>query len=129
MSAPAELGVLDSGFLLDGQWVCEGRCVEVRRPAQGHVVGRVWWATAEHLQHAIEAAVRTFAQTRRMPSWERRAILERVADRIAATREDWARLIGLDAVRRGPLGNRAAIPGRACGRYHPVQFPAQLGGA
>src|SRR5579884_80502 len=97
MSAPAELGVLDSGFLLDGQWVCEGRCVEVRRPAQGHVVGRVWWATAEHLQHAIEAAVRTFAQTRRMPSWERRAILERVADRIAATREDWARLIALEA--------------------------------
>jgi acyl-CoA reductase-like NAD-dependent aldehyde dehydrogenase len=97
MSAPAELGVLDSGFLLDGQWVCEGRCVEVRRPAQGHVVGRVWWATAEHLQHAIEAAVRTFAQTRRMPSWERRAILERVADRVAATRDDWARLIALEA--------------------------------
>jgi acyl-CoA reductase-like NAD-dependent aldehyde dehydrogenase len=85
------------GFFLDGQWRTEGERVEVRSPADGSVVGATYRAEAEHVEAAIRAAVRTFEVTRRMPTYERERILLHVSAGIEAQREEFARLMALEA--------------------------------
>jgi acyl-CoA reductase-like NAD-dependent aldehyde dehydrogenase len=85
------------GFLLDGSWVTEGEKVGVRAPFDGAVVGETYLATAAHLEQTIAAAVRAFAVTRDLPPDERRKILLAVARGIAEQKEEFARLMALEA--------------------------------
>jgi acyl-CoA reductase-like NAD-dependent aldehyde dehydrogenase len=85
------------GFFLDGKWMTEGEHVEVRSPADGSVVGATYRAGPEHVEAAIRAAVRAFDETRRMPTYERERILNHVSARIEAQREEFARLMALEA--------------------------------
>jgi glyceraldehyde-3-phosphate dehydrogenase (NADP+) len=75
----------------------EGTPVQIRSPFDGSVVGETWNTTADHLEQAIAASVRAFAVTRKMLPEERRAILLQVAQGIADQREEFARLIALEA--------------------------------
>ena len=85
------------GFLLDGEWRAEGEPFEIRAPGDGCVVGASYRASPEHVEAAIRAAVRAFPQVRRMPTYERERILNQVAAGIEAAREEFARLIALEA--------------------------------
>ncbi len=93
----AKTGPKAHGFLLDGRWATEGERVEVRSPADGSVVGVTFRARPEHVEAAIRAAVRAFPATRSMPTFERERILHHVAARLEAQREDFARLMALEA--------------------------------
>lgn len=97
MSTGHEPAPLTSGFLLDGRWICEGELKEVRSPGNHQLVGKVWWARPAHVEAAIQAAQRAFQATRRMPAWQRRQVLERVAEAVETRREEFARLIALEA--------------------------------
>jgi len=87
------------GFLLDGQWLCEGEAFDVLAPYDGQVVATTFRPTPVHLDAAIEAAVRAFETARRLPSCERQRVLRAVAEGIAVRQEEIARTLALEAAK------------------------------
>jgi acyl-CoA reductase-like NAD-dependent aldehyde dehydrogenase len=85
------------GFYLDGKWITEGERFEVLAPYDRAVVGASFRATAAHAEEAVRAAQRAFQITRKMPGYERQAILRTISDGIRSRREDFAQLIALEA--------------------------------
>src|SRR5581483_3198344 len=61
------------------------------------VVGATYRPQAMHIESAIQAAVRAFEVTRRLPSYERQRVLRAVAEGISARREEFATTIALEA--------------------------------
>lgn len=84
-------------FFVAGKWVSEGRPLEVVSPYDGSPAGVTYWATAEQLEQAIRAAVAAFETTRRLPAYERQRVLRAISDSIAARREEFARLMAMEA--------------------------------
>src|SRR5271163_2093677 len=85
------------GFYLDGKWLTEGERFEVLAPYDHAVVGVSYRASAAHAEEAVRAAQREFQITRKMPGYERQAILRAISAGITARREEFARLIALEA--------------------------------
>lgn len=84
-------------FSAGGKWVSEGTPLEVSSPYDSATAGVTYWATAEHLEQAIRAAVTTFETTKRMPAYERQRILRTISDAVAARREEFAHVMALEA--------------------------------
>jgi len=87
----------DFGFLLDGSWHSDGERIEVRSPGTGQVVGTARRATSEYLEAATVAAVRAFETTRRLGAFERQRVLRGISHGIEQHREEFARLVALEA--------------------------------
>src|SRR5271169_2320139 len=85
------------GFYLNGDFVTQGREVVVTSPYDRSVVAVVSEADRDHVEVAIESAVRAFAITRKLPSYQRAAILHKITDGIGARREEFARTICQEA--------------------------------
>ena len=85
------------GFLVDGQWIEGGTPVEVRSPFDGKVVAQVFQGTRENARQAVQAAVRAFEVTRKLPAYERQRVLRHVSAGIAERKEEFARVIALEA--------------------------------
>ena len=90
-----ELGEL--GVVLGGAEVETGDTYEIRSPYDGAPVALVHRAGPGEVERAIAAAATAFETTRHLPSWRREEILEGVAVRIEARREELARTIALEA--------------------------------
>jgi len=86
-----------AGFLVNGRWSSEGVTAEIRTPYDGSVVGRIAMADGVALEEAIQAAVTSFKVTRKMPAYERIGILKHVARGLEERKEEFARLITLEA--------------------------------
>ena len=71
--------------------------IEVRSPYDGRLVAVVHRAGAAGDRGGDRRAVQAFEETRRLPSWRRAEILERIADAIAERRDELARTIALEA--------------------------------
>lgn len=84
-------------FLLDGKWCTDGERIEIHSPGTGHAVGATRRASAAHAEAAIVAAVRAFKTTRRLGGFERQRVLRSIAEGIEKHREDFARLVALEA--------------------------------
>jgi acyl-CoA reductase-like NAD-dependent aldehyde dehydrogenase len=78
---------------LAGDFVAAGTPLEIRNPASGELVATTFQAGPAELETATQAAVDAFSSTRRMASFERRDILDHVADRITAEADELAELI------------------------------------
>jgi acyl-CoA reductase-like NAD-dependent aldehyde dehydrogenase len=89
--------VATHGFYLDGKWLEEGDIVEIRAPYDGAVVARVYQGRREHADAAIAAAVKAFGTTRRLPAFERQRVLRRIADGIHDRRDEFSRMLALEA--------------------------------
>lgn len=85
------------GFFLDGKWRNEGELFEVLAPHDRSVVGTGYRATAAHAEAAVQAAQRAFDTTRKLPSYERQRVLREIAEGIGARREEFSRLLALEA--------------------------------
>ena len=94
-TAAARLG--EFGVLLAGESTRTAVTVDVRSPFDQSLVGVVHLAGAKEIERAIASADRAFAVTRRMPSWQRSQILERIASTISARRDELAETIALEA--------------------------------
>lgn len=70
---------------------------EIRNPYDGTVAGTVEIHDREGLERAIAAAARVFATTSTLPGYERQRVLRMVAEGIAASKEEFARLIAQEA--------------------------------
>ena len=91
----AELG--EYGCFIGGQGIKTGDAIEVRSPYDESLVAIVHRAGSEQIEQAIAAATSAFQLTRKLPSWKRADMLEKVSAGIAARREDFARTIALEA--------------------------------
>jgi glyceraldehyde-3-phosphate dehydrogenase (NADP+) len=79
---------------LAGRWVQSSDVVKIANPARpGEAAGTTYNATAEQYEEAVTAAVAAFEKTRKLPAYERSAALRKIADGIAARREEFGRLI------------------------------------
>ena len=85
------------GYYLDGKWITEGERFEVLAPYDRAVVGASYRATAEHAELAVLAAERAFQITRKSAGYERQAVLRAISEGIGVRREEFARLIALEA--------------------------------
>ena len=86
-------------MLLNGEWVERAARMEVRDPQDDSLVDTVPQANAADMDAAIAAAVCGFERTRRLSVHERRAILTRAADLVAARREEFAYTIAREGIK------------------------------
>ncbi|TQJ12926.1 betaine-aldehyde dehydrogenase [Yimella lutea] len=91
-------------LFIDGEWVdaASGATREITCPADGSAVITVAEAGQDDARRAVEAARRAFDEGpwRDTPSPERAALLHRLADRLAAEKDEVARLESLDTGKR-----------------------------
>ena len=85
------------GFYLTGKWIEEGTPVEIRSPYDGTPLAQVLQGTREHAERAIEAAVRAFGSTRRLPAFERQRVLRSIAQQITTRKEEFARTLAQES--------------------------------
>jgi acyl-CoA reductase-like NAD-dependent aldehyde dehydrogenase len=85
------------GALVAGGDRTSGPLIEIRNPFNNVVVAEVHFGTKLEVEAAIAEAVRSFAATRHLPSWRRADVLENVSKMISTAREDFARMITLEA--------------------------------
>jgi glyceraldehyde-3-phosphate dehydrogenase (NADP+) len=95
--AVAETALGELGIVLDGEDIETGETYEVRSPYDDAPVAVVHRAGPGEVERAIAGALEAFATTRRLRSWQREQVLERVSLAIAEQREDLARTIALEA--------------------------------
>jgi glyceraldehyde-3-phosphate dehydrogenase (NADP+) len=84
-------------MFIGGAWKMAGESLDVTNPYTGKVVGRTFQADAATLEEAVQATVRAFQVMRKLPSYERVAILRKISDGIAAQKEDIARLMAQES--------------------------------
>jgi acyl-CoA reductase-like NAD-dependent aldehyde dehydrogenase len=97
MAQATKIPTMTLGYLLDGRWLKEGEPIEIRAPHDGSVVGVTFRASAQHVEAAIQAAVRAFQETRKVPAYRRQQVLRSVAEGITTRREEFARVMALEA--------------------------------
>jgi succinate-semialdehyde dehydrogenase/glutarate-semialdehyde dehydrogenase len=116
------------GLFIDGKWVpsSSGATLHVTNPFDGSRLGDIPMATDHDLDAALDAADRGFKAWRKVSSWDRAALLRRVADGIRARAEEGARLMTLETGKplpesRGEYGAMADqfdwYAGEACRVY------------
>jgi acyl-CoA reductase-like NAD-dependent aldehyde dehydrogenase len=92
------VGTQPHPILLAGRWVESPDVLTISNPADPtNPAGQTYHATAEQYDTAVSAAVAAFEQTRKLPAYERGAILRTISAGIKARREELARLIALEA--------------------------------
>ncbi|MBX6341780.1 MAG: aldehyde dehydrogenase family protein [Thermomicrobiaceae bacterium] len=84
-------------FYCAGEWRSSGERLEVRNPYNDEVVGVTSFATEQDLEDAIVAAERAFEETKKLQSYQRAEILQRIADGLKEREEEIARLIAMEA--------------------------------
>ena len=89
--------VRTQGFYLQGKWLEEGTPVEIRAPYDGTPLAQVFQGAGEHAERAIQAAVRAFGSTRRLPAFERQRVLRSIAQQIAARKDEFARTLAQES--------------------------------
>ena len=85
-------------IFLAGRWVDSPDPLEVSNPARkDEPAGATYNATDKQYEEAVEAAIRAFEVTRRMPAYERGAILRSISSGIRERREEIARTMTLES--------------------------------
>src|SRR4051794_23641927 len=85
-------------IFLAGRWVDSPDLLEVSNPAKAdQPAGATYNATREQYDEAVEAAIRAFETTRRLPAYERGAMLRSISAGIRDRREELGRLIALES--------------------------------
>jgi glyceraldehyde-3-phosphate dehydrogenase (NADP+) len=85
-------------IFLAGRWVDSPDALEVTNPARpDQPAGATYHATPGQYEEAVQAAVAAFEITRRLPAYERGAILRNISAGIRERREELGRLITLES--------------------------------
>jgi acyl-CoA reductase-like NAD-dependent aldehyde dehydrogenase len=85
------------GCYLAGEWMETGEAVEVRSPFNDELLAIVHRAGPREIEAAIAKATSAFQVTRKLPTWKRADVLEKISAGIAARREELAQTIALEA--------------------------------
>jgi acyl-CoA reductase-like NAD-dependent aldehyde dehydrogenase len=85
-------------IFLAGRWVDSPDVLEIANPAKpGEPAGSTYNATEAQYEEAVEAAVRAFEVTRKLPAYERGRMLREISAGIRDRREELGALIALEA--------------------------------
>jgi acyl-CoA reductase-like NAD-dependent aldehyde dehydrogenase len=84
-------------LLINGEWKESKTVREIKSPYDHSVVGRVHFASTQQVEEALAAADNAFGKTRRLSSYERAAVLEKISQEIKRHREELARSITLQS--------------------------------
>jgi acyl-CoA reductase-like NAD-dependent aldehyde dehydrogenase len=83
---------------LAGRWVESADVLEVSNPARpDEPAGSTYNASDAQYEQAVEAAVRAFAETRRMPAYERGRVLREISSGVKARREELGRTLAIES--------------------------------
>lgn len=93
--ASSEFGTF--GVLVADEWLKTDNPIEVRSPYNGDLVAVVHLGGADLVEKAIQTAHEAFQITRKIPSWKRTEILEKISEGIKANREKFTRAIAMEA--------------------------------
>jgi glyceraldehyde-3-phosphate dehydrogenase (NADP+) len=93
-------------FYLAGAWGRSSKPLPVIGPYDGSVFATTWMAGEAEFERATQAAVDAAPAMRRLPAYERAAILRRAAGEIHARREEFARVLATEAGK--PIRDAAA---------------------
>ncbi len=97
MAQISETSAKEKAFLVDGAWVAEGDPCEVRAPYDGSVLATVYRPRPQQVERAVQASVRAFDVTRKLPAHERQRVLRTVAQSVSDRREEIARTLAQEA--------------------------------
>src|ERR1700719_5199256 len=97
MATQTKVAAKNWGLFIDGKWLNDGEPVEIHSPYDHSVVGEVHQGTAAHAEAAVRAAQRAFETTKKSPSYERKRILNAIAEGIRARHEEFSQLMCLEA--------------------------------
>jgi len=89
--------MIERRIFVAGEWRATGDIHQVRSPSSGEVVARAHRARPSDVEDAINNAARAFELTRVMPTWERTAILGKIAEGMARRRDELVRILALEA--------------------------------
>jgi acyl-CoA reductase-like NAD-dependent aldehyde dehydrogenase len=90
-------GANEYPIFVAGEWQASGELLEVRNPYSGDLIGVTYQASHDQLEQAITGAQKAFGITRKMPTFERVALLEAMATGLKARRDEVARMIASEA--------------------------------
>ena len=90
-------GAKEYPIYVAGEWQAAGEPLAVRNPYSGELIGVTYQASRDQLEQAIVAAERAFEITRKMPTYERVALLKAMADGLKARRDEVAAMISAEA--------------------------------
>lgn len=99
------------GALVNGQWLKTGTAIEVRSPYDNSLVATVHRAGPDEVEQAIQAAHDGFKTIRKIPTWQRAEILEKVSQAIKDHEDDFVKAMALEAGK--PLSAARAEVARA----------------
>ncbi len=85
------------GCYVAGEWIETGDAVEVRSPFDESLVAIIHRAGPPEIETSIAKATSAFQVTRKMPTWKRADVLEKISAGIAARHEELAQTIALEA--------------------------------
>jgi acyl-CoA reductase-like NAD-dependent aldehyde dehydrogenase len=88
---------LELNPFVGGKFVPTSDTYEVRSPYDDELVAVIHRAGPAEIESAIAGACRAFQTTRRLASWQRAEILERISAALAERRDELARTIALEA--------------------------------
>lgn len=94
-----------------GRPVTTGQASHVRNPYDDSLVATVHRAGADQVEQAIAGSAAALQVTRKLPSWKRAEILEKISATIASRLEELSRVIALEAGK--PIKTARAEAGRA----------------
>lgn len=87
-------------LLIDGNWESseDKEAIHITRsPYNGSPVAKIHFASKNQVKKAVDAAHRTFADTKKLPSHKRSAVLEKISSGIECRRDELAHSIALSA--------------------------------
>ncbi|MEZ4523682.1 MAG: aldehyde dehydrogenase family protein [Thermomicrobiales bacterium] len=121
-------------FYCAGEWRNSDNTLEVTNPYSGDVVGVTSVATEQDFEDATEAAVQSFEEMRRMPTYQRADILFKLAEALKERRDEVVDLMTAEAAKpindsrvevdRGVFTLRVAA--EEAQRIHGEQMPLDL---
>jgi acyl-CoA reductase-like NAD-dependent aldehyde dehydrogenase len=88
---------MDFPFYLAGAWARSDRPLPVTNPYDNSLVGTTWLAGDDEFERATAAAAEAAAVMRRLPTYERAAILRRAFEELSARRDEIGRTIAGEA--------------------------------
>jgi len=84
-------------FYCAGEWRTSDQKLEVKNPYNDDIIGVTSFATEEDYEDAVAAAETAFEEMRRLGTYERAQILQKLTDGLAAREDEIARMIALEA--------------------------------
>ena len=102
-------------FLIGNEWRESKNALDVINPYNNSIVSTTFMADENDINDAIQSAVKAFEETKKLPGYKRSEILGNIRDGILRRKEEFARMITLEAGK--PITDARVEVERAIGTF------------